>query len=130
MPTFLEHANDLEFGDAVPLSFDREAELTAIPDAKLIRLGEILKITWAAERALAATDAINDPSNDGLFDKLYGASETIVDSIADTPACSLEGLKVKALAISWCCSGDEFTIGGDTVDVRLTVQIVNDLLKA
>jgi hypothetical protein len=131
MRALLDDVHEFEIGEAVPLSFGREAEPTDIPDAELIRLGKRLTATWACERALAATDAINDPSNDELFDKLYAASETIVHSIADTPASSLEGLKVKASAISWCCSGDPFTIGGgDTVDVQLAVQIVNDLLKA
>jgi hypothetical protein len=127
MRALLDDAHEFEIGEAVPPSFGREAEPTGIPDAELIRLGEILKITWAAERELAASGAISNPSNDELFDKVHDASAKVVDYISSIPARSIEGLRVKSLAVSWCCSGDEFEIGGDSTDTRLAAQICNEL---
>ena len=56
---------------------------------------------------------------------------SIVEQIEDVPAITIEGLKVKALALAWCYAGDheeleEFPEGHST-DCRLVRSIIRDL---
>jgi hypothetical protein len=77
-------------------------------------------------------------SNRSEVDTLIARAETandhvhgIANEIEDVPAATMEGLKVKALALAWCYSGDNEELeefpDGHTTDYRLVRSIVRDL---
>ena len=58
------------------------------------------------------------------------ASGDVVHRIEKASARTLDGLLVKARAVSWCVCGEEFTPDeGTTTDVRLAHGIVEDLRR-
>ena len=100
-------------------------------DAELLALGERLRRAWLEENeACALNDGVsNEDSINGVF---FARSGAIVDEIEALPAVTLAGLKVKALAFSWCHCGEDIdvnTFNDKTTDVRLAGTIVRDLLK-
>jgi len=95
------------------------------PDAELLALRETLETAWAVERRIDAR-----PANDDEVNAAVDATSEIAERIAALPATTLEGLRVKALAVMWCGHDD---IGletfGDTTDLRIAGAIVRDLLR-
>jgi len=100
------------------------------PDAELLRLALALEKAWAAQRnadAQYSTGLI--PGEDA--DKSYEATMAVVAEIERWPAHTLEGVHVKARAVSWIYGGDKIDLvcDHDTTDKRLASSIINDLLK-
>jgi hypothetical protein len=102
-------------------------------DAELIRLGQELKAVWADyEAGVAPVEKIYLQGAEDLFDAAFKKVEAVVDRIEELTATTIEGLRVKALAVSWCHSGEsilgEELSEQNTTDVRLAASIINDLL--
>ena len=96
----------------------------AHPDAALLALGAELDARWAEEK-------LHDNGDINLWEAAYDRCQDTVAMIEDTPATTLDGLKVKARAVAWCHSGDEkvdLIVDQDTRDLRLANQIINKLL--
>lgn len=73
-----------------------------------------------------------EPDNTALdaeYDAAYRACQGPIRTIKSTKARTLDCLRVKAQAISWCCAGDEidFTDGGRSVSTDL--QLVNSIIR-
>ena len=98
------------------------------PDAALLRLGAELDAAWLHQEAAAKS------MSDDEFEAMMDAGGVLVDRIEHLPARTLEGLLVKARAISWCNSGEEIDpdrfspYPSATTDARLAASIVRDLL--
>src|SRR4051812_31035602 len=95
-------------------------------DAELLHLGAELERAWTHEKAA-----------DALWEPAYRAACGIFTQIEQSPATTLDGLRVKALAAHWCVNGDEFTPdifqvvphgSGPTTDIRLAASVLRDLL--
>ena len=100
----------------------------AHPDARLLRLGVELETAWADERRIYAAFEADQISGEEA-DKAPDASRAVVDEILRWPATTLEGLRVKARAVSWCYCGDEISWDDETTDLQLALSIVNDLVR-
>ena len=112
------------------------AAAAAVPgigsDVELLALGDQLA---AAETKMNAFEARNPDCTDEELDEAMAPARSIVDRIEHMEAHSLDGLTVKARAISWCNSGEE--IDPDrfcpypraTTDARIAASIVRDLLR-
>jgi transposase InsO family protein len=107
----------------------------AFEKAELLQLGKELSAAWTAERQTETLLRRDAPAAE--FERAYRRTSRIVRKIEKTPAHTLEGLRVKARAVSWCHSGDKISIKtqcanarGDlhTTDLRLMRAIVGDLL--
>lgn len=106
------------------------AEAAALPPT-LQTLGEQFERLWAVERHANAL---------GTDDELAAACDAcreIVDRMLGVPAVSLDDLKVKARALSWCWGGkpdelQQYFFGEmeQSTDVKLTRSIIRDLLAA
>ena len=97
-------------------------------DATLIDLGRQLEAAWAAQRAHDAKWA-GQPFREEMeeeTERIYGPGGDIADQIMEIPAKTLQGVRVKALAIWWCWCGE--TREWDTTDVNLAQSMVVDLL--
>lgn len=99
-----------------------EAAGDAGGDAKLIALGERLKAAWAVEREALARNCSTEEG-----DAVNLACSEIADQIEKTPATTVEGLKVKASAIMWCCGNEPFAEPYDTTDKRIVMSLLSDL---
>lgn len=100
------------------------------PDAGLLRLGAAMEAAAARERAVWATIGTVD---DGTYEAAAGraADETfaVIRRIERVPARTVDGLRVKALALAWCRCGEPLEPdAGETADVRLAYAIARDLL--
>jgi hypothetical protein len=95
------------------------------PDAELLRLGRELEEAWARERATVRPAASDDEVN-----AVFNVASEIVGEIEALPATTLEGLRVKTRALSWCHDGEgiDFRDEQDTTDLKLANGIVRDLL--
>lgn len=97
------------------------------PDAELIALGSELQ---------TARDAERKSEGDADLEAQYQRCHAIVAKIEKITAHTFAGLKVKALAVSWCDSGEpldgmfELYDSPPSTDIRLTLSIFNDLLGA
>lgn len=97
--------------------------MIAAPDAELLALGRELREAYAIEKVeteAATTD-----------EELYAATARtagLCAKILQLPARTLEGLRVKAVAIDVCQAGFD-GLGEDTTDVRLATSLVEDLLE-
>ncbi len=104
----------------------------ASDDRTLVTLGEKLLSAMRIEHEADAADRLdNNPISDLAVERAYQACSAIVDEIEGLHASTLEGLGVKALAISWCHNSEtpiEFT-DSQMTDVRLAQSIVMDLLR-
>jgi hypothetical protein len=100
------------------------------PDAELLRLGSLMGEAIAKEVALLRH----------ADDETLGAAMNVVGEIVDRiillPATTLDGLRVKARALWWCC-GFDFEAACHTspdghcpTDVRIMDGILRDLLGA
>src|SRR5262245_48661073 len=97
-------------------------------DSDLLVLGNALDETDRRFLALCGYAA----GRGGDVDAAWAAVAAVVDKIEAIPAHTLEGLRGKARAISWCHSGErpiEFQ-DDPTTDIRLAQSIVADLLRA
>ncbi|MBW8814057.1 MAG: hypothetical protein JF588_11585 [Caulobacterales bacterium] len=74
--------------------------------------------------ALAAVD-LDDPGQARAY---YATAEQLVAALVETPATTIEGLKVKAEAVAWCCaSRSDFGLGV-TSSERVIASMLLDLL--
>jgi hypothetical protein len=93
-------------------------------DAELCALREPLMRAWDAEKALYPVKGLSDEE----FDAAVIRTSEIVQEILALEAHSIEGLKVKATALSWTYSGQAFDIDDfaedSTTDMRLIHSIV------
>lgn len=88
----------------------------------LIALGRELAAAWTEEQSLPE-DAADDEA-----DLLRNATMAIIERVAAAPATNIEGLRVKALAVSICHAGDvDF---GPETDCRIASSLVRELLQA
>lgn len=97
------------------------APIDLSPDAELVRLGRDLNEAWQTE-LLADEEAVGEA--------VLRCCD-IVKRIEGRTATTLTGLKVKALAVSWCHDGDpsNWTRCHDaTPDRRLVSSILDDIL--
>lgn len=97
-------------------------------DAGLLELGERLKLSWAHEREL---DVRPGYVADEEFDEACERSSAIVDRIEKIPAHTVDGLRVKVLAIQWCHGSDEslWLEPHTSTDLRLAAQVIKQLLN-
>jgi hypothetical protein len=107
-----------------------EARALVKPDAELIALEKELDEAWANERAVyAETKNDNSEEADARCADAFEGTSDIVEKIDALPATTMDGLRVKAKCVEWCCAGDPKGITfGDTTDVRIAAQIVRLLL--
>jgi len=102
-----------------------KAAVDVVNDVELRRLAQEVKVAWEVERQLSA------PDGDGYaFEAAYDVCQSIVKRIQAIQAHTMEGFKAKALAVSWCHSGDEIDFEKETTDLQLAANIINDLLAA
>jgi hypothetical protein len=107
---------------SAPATSSATASSTAHPDRILLALGEVFKTEWAKEiAAVAALDKDTDVTTENE------PCGTLCRQIISHRATALDGLRVKAMAISWCYDG-ELTWGTMTTDMALAGSIVEDLL--
>jgi hypothetical protein len=119
----------LDFGEVSHGIHDGPLKLgTEASDVTLLRLGRELKAAWAEHRAVAkAIEGDESEEAEARLDAAIGVCGDIVDQICDVPALSLEGLRVKAMALSWYQDG-EFE-PAKMADSAFAVSIVKDLLR-
>lgn len=118
------------------VSADRENQAPIVhPDAELLRLGAELDAVWKKEQAawdiVKRDDLEDDDPTFVLARQLQDVSGPIVSQIGHLTATTLDGLCVKARAVSWCHCGDEIHLGdvpASSIDVRLAQSIINELL--
>lgn len=97
------------------------------PDAALLALGEALDAAWLAEQE---DDARYRRTGEWGDEAIFQRCSALVDRIARTPAYTLDGLRVKAKAISWCHSGECIDLEPryeHTTDMRMAHSILRDL---
>ena len=117
-----------------PVAALTAAPALAAPDAELIALGERLRAAWSADKAtIDRLRGIDTHAAYAEIDASIAACSAIVADIESMRATTLEGVKVKALAVSWCHSGEPFDDESfseqATTDVRIVSSILNDLLS-
>ena len=101
-------------------------------DTELIGLGRQLAVEW---QRLDRMYAVAVDRSDEALDALTAPLVAIVQRIEHVQAHTLEGVRAKALAISWCNDGDEISPDqfspyvGATTDARIAASIVRDLLR-
>ena len=120
-------ATAIPFGAGVAVAADSAV------DAGLLALGREMERLWIAEvTSLAAHRSSQTPESEAASDAASEATSAIVERIADLPARTPEGLRVKARAVAWCnaLEGGTFDIeyGGETTDIRLAMSMVRDIL--
>ncbi len=101
-------------------------------DGPLLDLSSDFELAWLAERRVFATEGVTDEACEAAAD----ATSAIVQRIIETPADSLDCLRVKARAISWCYDGEAFdpaelTAGatGEATANRLAASLVEDVFR-
>jgi hypothetical protein len=96
-------------------------------NSRLLELGRQFEAAWAIERPLWDIININETVDWNEAQAAGEITETIVDQILSETATTMEELRVKARAVSWCWSGD-IDMDVDTTDMKMTVSILRDLL--
>jgi hypothetical protein len=103
------------------------------PDAELIALGREFEAKWARERELYKPEVIaHSLAAEQASDEAYFATAAAVERIEKLPAHTMEGLRIKARAVSWCHGGEYVSMGGSkypTTDIRLDQDIIEDILR-
>lgn len=100
------------------------------PDAALLALGLELDAAWAAERTTWDRSDRWSEGDDLIAEAAVEASAAVVHRIEKVPARTLDGLLVKARAVSWCLCGEAFTPDeGASTDLQLAHAIVEDLRR-
>jgi hypothetical protein len=111
------------FGGGVVLAATARAAATQVADAELIALGrEFQEIDG---RLMALNGAEDTPANDTLGDAVHREWWRIVDQIEELPACTRDGLAVKArtlAAVIRDCAGAE------EPECRHALSLVRDLV--
>jgi hypothetical protein len=106
------------------------AALAASPggDATLIGLGRELSATWATERSVCKRfeDIDNDEAN-AAVEAAVARTSDVVQRILRQQARTIEGIKVKTSAISWCWGG-RIDFDTETTDMKLVQSVLTDLL--
>ncbi len=102
------------------------------PDADLIQLGAAFE---AEQTRYAAFFAEHTDTTDDEADAACRPCGDLAGKIQALRATTIEGLRIKAMALRWCWSGEE---GGDldlssrygmkTTDMRLASSIILDLI--
>jgi len=68
----------------------------------------------------------DDPAHAAAFDRLAGK---VIAVLVATPARDLDGLRIKAEAVAWCCgSRHDFAMGEASAD-RVIASMLLDLLR-
>lgn len=93
-------------------------------DAELRLLGQDFEKAWTDEDAVYATEGYDVDVADAASER----TSAIVRRINDCPAHTLEGLRIKAAAISWCHSG-KIDLPNAGADMKLVNSIIFDLLR-
>jgi hypothetical protein len=94
------------------------------PDAALILLGHQLRRAWVFERS-------QENAGDAEIEKALDNTAAIADEIEQIEAKTIDGLRVKAMAVLWCHSGDypiQLTDEPQAQDARLAQQIIHAIL--
>ena len=102
-------------------------------DKRLVLLGEKLNAAFAVERALVGRPVENEIKAEAEIFAEYERTNAIVESALEIPAKTLEGLKIKARALSFinCENGVEGIFPSETSLVeRAALSIIRDLLAA
>lgn len=115
-----------------------DALATIHPDATLLQLGSQFEAEWAKERELWAAAKLHpwpDPAGIPIGEQAeaqFERTSELVDRIADMPALTLEGLRIKARALAWCHGGDSLDqmLTSSFSDTRLLGSIVRDVAGA
>jgi hypothetical protein len=113
-------------------SLFEEARALVTPDADLIALEKELDGASANERAVYAENEHDDSGEaDARCAEAYERTANVVEKIEALPTTTLDGLRVKAKCVEWCCAGDPKGVTfGNTTDVRIAAHIVRLLLGA
>ena len=91
---------------------------TTCADAELIELGrQFNEIIAAIDRDCC------------LSDQFFNRLAVVEPAIVNTPATSIEGLRVKARAACWALLGDLDPTGEDSTNRRMALSIVRDLIR-
>lgn len=100
-------------------------------DTKLLVLGEMLDLAWKVQTLLCdQMQADETDAKTKAWEQAYDRTQAIVYAIEETPAQSIDGLRVKARAVAWCHSGEpSIQLGESATDERLASQILNALLS-
>jgi hypothetical protein len=116
---------------AAVLAVPAAVAATAHPDAALLALEIDFDAAWGRERAVyEAWRSICSDAADAATDAACDKTSGVVQRIIDVPARTLDGLRVKARAISWCSGGDDVDLDVQgTTDLQLATSIVRDLLR-
>ena len=115
---------------ALPASLPASA--AAHPDAELIRLDADLTEAWRFEDAVRHEFAGRSThETDACVEKAIEAGLAVVARIRAVRAATLDGLRVKARAVSWCYGGDPVSFDEDhsVTSEHLMAGIVTDLLR-
>ncbi len=121
-------ATSLTLASLAPLSALAE---DAPRDAELVELDAALVRAWSVQKGIA-------PGLDLELEAAMSACRAIVESIHAIPARTLDGLRAKCRALSWCCSPEfeglapdlgETFIMSRTTDLLLCDSILRDLLR-
>lgn len=97
------------------------------PDAALLALGAALDAAWLAEKA---EDLRYRQTREWGDDTAFLRCKSIAERIACTPAYTLDGLRVKAKAISWCHCAESVDLAptlAHTTDLQIAHSILRDL---
>jgi hypothetical protein len=120
---------------AAAMSMGATASAVALPsatvglDADLLALGRQFEAAWATEKAVTDSTA-----TDLQCETAVEATSNLAHEIAKAQARTLDGLRVKVRALSWCYDGEDITLFEDdeekdrTTDTRLADSILRDLL--
>lgn len=98
------------------------------PDYDLLRLGAMFRKAFNVEAE--ARDHGMKTGDWEAWDCAHAICTGLVDEIEKLPAKTMPGLKIKALCVLWCHSGDPIELtSAQTTDVRFCQAIVQDLLS-
>lgn len=92
-------------------------------DAYLLSLGHALEIAYQAEMALP------QGCHEEQFEAVFQKCSELANQIMAEKAHTLAGILVKAKAVSWCRSGENFDLKDfETTDEKVAASIINDLM--
>jgi hypothetical protein len=93
-------------------------------DAEILALGQELEAAWETQRRAFEVELSDDDA-----DTAIAPCRRIVERIINAPACTLDGLGVKARAFLWCgYDRVSLTDLGATTDCQLASSILRDLV--
>jgi hypothetical protein len=92
------------------------------PDDRLIDLGKQLEAARIIENKAFEVELTDEEANEAMR-----PSRDIVDQIEAIPARTLDGLKVKARAVDYCRTGDDFEWDGMATDMWIIRSILHSI---